>query len=116
MSLDPDSSFPPARILIVDDERQNRQLLEVMLTPEGFHLLAVANGEEALTIVAEQAPDLILLDVMMPGVSGFKICQRLKSEETTALIPMPGSFKRRTAICTARAMRRWNANGPRETT
>ena len=51
----------PACILIVDNERLNRELLEVMLAPEGFHLLTAASGEEALAIVARQAPDLILL-------------------------------------------------------
>ena len=63
----------PARILIVDDEPHNRQLLEVMLTPEGFCLLTAASGEEALAMVAQQPPDLILLDVMMPGMDGYQV-------------------------------------------
>jgi PAS domain S-box-containing protein len=88
MSPDLDISYHGARILIVDDERQNRQLLEVMLTPEGFHLLAAANGEEALAIVAEQAPDLILLDVMMPGMDGYQVAATLKSNLATKNIPI----------------------------
>jgi signal transduction histidine kinase/response regulator RpfG family c-di-GMP phosphodiesterase len=78
----------PARVLIVDDERHNRQLLEVMLAPEGFHLLAACNGEEALAIVARQAPDLILLDVMMPGMDGYEVTARIKADPATTHIPV----------------------------
>jgi CheY-like chemotaxis protein len=64
----PDIPDHQARILIVDDERQNRDVLEIMLAPEGFVLLSAASGEEALDVVARQPPDLILLDVLMPGM------------------------------------------------
>jgi two-component system cell cycle sensor histidine kinase/response regulator CckA len=74
---------PSARILIVDDEANNRQLLEVMLAPEGFRILTAASGEEALDIVARQPPDLMLLDVMMPGVDGFEVTARIKSNPAT---------------------------------
>jgi PAS domain S-box-containing protein len=76
------------RILIVDDERQNRQLLEVMLQPEGFLITTAASGEEALARVAEEAPDLILLDVMMPGMDGYQVAGRLKGNLTTKNIPV----------------------------
>src|SRR6476659_10033520 len=78
----------PACILIVDDERHNRELLEVMLKPEGFILLSAATGEEALTIVARQPPDLILLDVMMPGMNGYEVAARIKSDPEAKSIPV----------------------------
>ena len=77
-----------ARILIVDDERPNRQLLEVMLAPEGFHLLTAASGEEALAIVAQQPPDLILLDVLMPGMDGYQVVDKIKGSLATQNIPL----------------------------
>lgn len=78
----------PARILIVDDERQNRQLLEVLLAADG-HLLDTASGaEEALALVLRQRPDLILLDVMMPGMDGYQLVARLKANAETASIPV----------------------------
>jgi DNA-binding response OmpR family regulator len=76
------------RILIVDDERSNRQLLEVMLATEGFVLLTAARGEEALAMVALQPPDLILLDVMMPGMDGYQVTARIKSNPATEHIPV----------------------------
>ena len=63
------------RVLIVDDERHNCRLLEVMLGPEGFDLLTAMSGEDALAMVAQQAPDLVLLDVMMPGVDGYEVSE-----------------------------------------
>ena len=77
-----------ARILIVDDEPQHRQLLEVMLAPEGFLLLTAASGEEALAMVAQQPPDLILLDVMMPGMDGYQVVARIKANPATKGIPV----------------------------
>jgi len=79
---------PPARVLIVDDERANRQLLEVMLGPEGFTLLSAASGEEALAMVASQPPDLILLDIMMPGMDGYEVVSRLKADPGTRNVPV----------------------------
>jgi CheY-like chemotaxis protein len=78
----------PALILIVDDERQNRQLLEVMLAPEGFDLLTAGNGEEALAMVARHLPDLILLDVMMPGMDGYEVTARIRADPATTNIPV----------------------------
>jgi CheY-like chemotaxis protein len=66
-----------ARVLIVDDERVNRQLLEIMLEPEGYEIVTATSGDEALAIVARQTPDLIVLDVMMPGMNGYVVTARL---------------------------------------
>jgi two-component system cell cycle sensor histidine kinase/response regulator CckA len=88
MTTSPDVSDRPARILIVDDERPNRQLLEVMLTPEGYLLMSAASGEEALAIAAHQPPDLILLDIMMPGMDGYQVAGRIKSNPATKHIPL----------------------------
>jgi two-component system cell cycle sensor histidine kinase/response regulator CckA len=84
----PDFSDQPARILIVDDELFNRQLLEVMLTSEGFTLMTAASGEEALASVARDPPDLILLDVMMPGMDGYQVAATLKANLATKNIPV----------------------------
>jgi len=78
----------PARILIVDDERHNRALLEVMLEPEGFVVAMAASGEEALALVAQEPPDLILLDVLMPGMGGFEVAGKLKGNVATKQIPI----------------------------
>jgi signal transduction histidine kinase len=79
---------PPPRILIVDDEPHNRALLEVMLAPEGFVLQAAATGEDALAMVHEEAPDLILLDVMMPGMDGYQVTAAIKDDPATSNIPI----------------------------
>ena len=88
MNPRPDIADHPARILIVDDERHNRQLLEVMLAPEGFLLLTAASGEEALAMVAQQPPDLILLDIMMPGMDGYQVAAKIKGNLATKNIPI----------------------------
>jgi signal transduction histidine kinase len=88
MSPRPDLVDHPARVLIVDDERQNRQLLEVMLGPEGYRLFTAASGEETLALVAEEAPDLILLDIMMPGMDGYEVARRIKGNPATQKIPI----------------------------
>jgi DNA-binding response OmpR family regulator len=78
----------PARILIVDDDENSRQLLQVMLSREGFELQAAAGGEEALALVARQPPDLILLDVTMPGMDGYKVAARIKGDLHIQSIPI----------------------------
>ena len=88
MNPSPDIAGHPARILIVDDEPQHRQLLEVMLAPEGFLLLTAASGEEALAMVARQPPDLILLDALMPGLDGYQVAARIKGNVATRNIPV----------------------------
>ncbi|MBW1782483.1 MAG: response regulator [Deltaproteobacteria bacterium] len=75
-------------ILIVDDDETNIKLLKGMLISENYHLYGASNGKEALKMVGEISPDLILLDVMMPGIDGFEVCRRLKEDEKTRMIPV----------------------------
>jgi diguanylate cyclase len=88
MNPSSDIADRPARILIVDDERQNRELLEVMLRSEDFVLLTAASGEEALAIVAQQPPDLILLDIMLPRLDGYQVAAKIKGNLATKNIPV----------------------------
>jgi CheY-like chemotaxis protein len=85
---DPAMGTPAATILIVDDEPFNRKLLETMLRPEGYATVSVASGEEALACIAVRAPDLILLDVMMPGMDGYEVARTLKASSATSNIPI----------------------------
>ena len=78
-----DAAAAARRILIVDDERRNRELLEVMLSTEGYLLETATCGEEALRMVAQQPPDLILLDIMMPGMDGYQVAARIKGNVAT---------------------------------
>ena len=75
-------------ILMVDDNATNLQVLSQTLAGRGHRLLAAKNGETALAIVAKARPDLILLDIMMPGMDGFEVCQRLKTDPATTDIPI----------------------------
>lgn len=77
-----------ARILVVDDIPANVKLLEAKLSAEYYEVLTAASGQECLDLAAEKAPDLILLDVMMPGMDGFEVCKRIKADDTTAHIPI----------------------------
>src|SRR5688500_10532820 len=87
-SPSPEIAGHRARILIVDDESQNRELLDVMLGPEGYLIMTASNGEEALAAIATQPPDLILLDVMMPGRDGYQVTAELKGNLATRDIPV----------------------------
>jgi PleD family two-component response regulator len=83
-------SFDPSQtdILIVDDTPQNLRLLTRMLTKRGYGVRQAADGEAALQAVAMASPDLILLDVMMPEMDGYEVCQHLKANAKTAEIPV----------------------------
>ena len=78
----------PAKILIVDDEPFNVDYLEQELADLGYETISASNGQEALEKVTAEAPDLILLDVMMPVMDGFTACRILKATEATQLIPI----------------------------
>ncbi len=75
-------------ILIVDDEWMNRELLEAYLKMGGYRVGQANNGEKALEMVADQPPALVMLDVRLPGISGFEVCRRLKEGATTSAIPV----------------------------
>ena len=88
MITKPDIAFASARILVVDDEHHNRDLLRVMLEPEGFVVLSASSGQEALTMVAQQAPDLILLDIRMADLDGYHVAAKIKGNSATKNIPI----------------------------
>ena len=75
-------------ILIVDDEERNIKLLKAILALESYKLIGAASGEEALQRIALSKPDLVLLDVMMPGLDGFEVCRRIRQDEKTRIIPV----------------------------
>src|SRR5262245_35834363 len=72
-----------AKILIADDNQQNVELLEAYLAEVDCHIQTAADGEQTLERVRKDAPDLILLDIMMPKISGFEVCRKLKNDEST---------------------------------
>ncbi len=78
----------PAKVLVVDDHPSSRMTAVALLSVEGYEVLEADSGTKALAVVTEQPPDLILLDVMMPGMDGFEVCRRLKQTENTRLIPI----------------------------
>jgi len=78
----------PPKILVVDDNADNVELLAKRLKALGYRTCEAYDGEEALLRVAEEEPDLVILDVMMPKLDGFEVCQRLKSDERTRSIPV----------------------------
>ena len=75
-------------ILIADDERLSRNLMQALLSTEGYNLAFARNGTEALAKAADLAPDLILLDVMMPDMDGFEVCRRLRADPLLATVPV----------------------------
>ncbi len=76
------------KILIVDDNLSVLRLLEHTLTKEGYEIITAKNGIEGLKMAAEEAPDLTILDVMLPGMDGFEVCHRLRGEAKTVNIPV----------------------------
>ncbi|MHA1536963.1 MAG: response regulator, partial [Alphaproteobacteria bacterium] len=77
-----------ARILVVDDIAPNTRLLEAKLTREYFDVLTANSGEAALKLIREESPDIVLLDVMMPGLDGFEVCRRIKGDPASMHIPV----------------------------
>ncbi|MES2743628.1 MAG: EAL domain-containing protein [Pseudomonadota bacterium] len=82
------NASPGPTILIVDDEAVNRRLLAVLLRPEGYRTEGAASGEEAIALIKVSAPDLILLDIMMPGIDGYQVASILKANPATLNIPI----------------------------
>ena len=90
MLLDGDANLLPGvsmvkrSVLVVEDEEDIRELVSYTLLKEGYQVASVASGEEALATAATQPPDLILLDLMLPGVDGLTVCQKLRANPTTS--------------------------------
>src|SRR4051794_26967646 len=80
--------MPAGTVLVVDDEPEIRELCRVNLEFEGFEVLEAANGIEALEVVRSRHPDLVFLDLMMPGMDGWDVLHTLKEDESTAHIPV----------------------------
>ncbi|MBV8780402.1 MAG: response regulator [Phycisphaerae bacterium] len=78
-----ESFLPQSTVLIVDDNAQNVELLQAFLESLPVKLITAADGVEALEMVSQHSPDLILLDVMMPRMSGFQVCRKLKGDAKT---------------------------------
>ncbi|MCA8992413.1 MAG: response regulator [Planctomycetaceae bacterium] len=79
---------PVGKILVADDNEPNRELLEAYLSDDGHEILMAVDGRETIDIATKEQPDLILLDVMMPKLSGYEVCQTLKANEATRDIPI----------------------------
>jgi class 3 adenylate cyclase len=78
----------PARILVVDDNEMNVDILRSRLLPQGYEVLTASDGEEGLAVARAQTPDLILLDVMMPGLDGFEVCRRIRADAALPFMPI----------------------------
>ena len=78
----------PPRLLVADDNPLNVDILRTRLAAHGYEILTAGDGETALSLAREQQPDLLLLDVMMPGLDGLEVCRRLKSDPTLPFMPV----------------------------
>ena len=76
------------RVLAVDDDPQILQLLQLTLGLDGFDVATASNGGEALASIAADVPDVVLLDVMMPGMDGWQVCERIKADASTRDLPV----------------------------
>jgi twitching motility two-component system response regulator PilG len=76
------------KILIVDDEESLLKLASLLLSSRGYKVEGVLDGKTALDSMAIDKPDLVLLDIMMPGLNGFEVCERIKNDQTTQHIPV----------------------------
>jgi two-component system, sensor histidine kinase and response regulator len=78
----------PERILVIDDQASNIQVLSTMLGQQGFEITGATDGEDALRRVSARAPDLVLLDVLMPGIDGFEVCRRIREHPDSKHVPI----------------------------
>ena len=81
-------SGEPVTILAVDDLAQNLRLLDAVLTPRGYRVLTAASGEEALELLPDSDVDLVLLDILMPGIDGYEVCRRIRNTAGIAFLPV----------------------------
>jgi DNA-binding response OmpR family regulator len=82
------TNCPLFKVLVVDDEFEIRDVLSRFLTEEGYEIILASNGEEALELVERENPQVVLLDILMPGIDGIETCKRLKENEKTRFIPV----------------------------
>jgi adenylate cyclase len=75
-------------VLVIDDLPQNTRLLEAILTPKGYRVMTAGSGEEGLRLLGENQPDLVLLDILMPGMDGYEVCSRIRDDPATAFLPV----------------------------
>ncbi|MDI6747610.1 MAG: response regulator [Rhodocyclaceae bacterium] len=80
--------MPIKKILVVDDSPTERHVLTELLTKNGFHIITAENGEQAVTVAKEQLPDLILMDIVMPGMNGFQATRSIARDPATKHIPV----------------------------
>jgi adenylate cyclase len=85
-----DTAAPPeaVRVLVVDDLAQNLKLMHAVLEPRGYTVMSANSGEQALQILAETSVDVVLLDVLMPGIDGYETCARIRSDASTVMLPV----------------------------
>jgi DNA-binding response OmpR family regulator len=76
------------KILVIEDDPATSRLVDYSLRHEGYQVISASNGLEGLRKAISESPDLVILDVMLPGMDGFEICHRLKSEPATAQLPI----------------------------
>jgi class 3 adenylate cyclase len=75
-------------VLVVDDQAPNRRLLEAVLEPRGYRVVSVESGEQALQSLADDPPEVVLLDIVMPGMDGYEVCRRIRDDKATAVLPV----------------------------
>jgi len=83
-----DTAPADARVLVVDDQPQNIRLLEAILTSRGYDVRAAASGQEALAAIDDGDVDLVLLDIVMPGMDGYQVCRTIRERPATAYLPV----------------------------
>jgi CheY-like chemotaxis protein len=76
------------RVLVVDDQPPNVRLLQAILTPRGYDVLTASSGEEALATLEKDDMDLVLLDIVMPGMDGYEVCREIRERPGTAYLPV----------------------------
>ena len=76
------------RVLVVDDDPRLLHIVEMYLNIEGFDVRTAENGEDALALLQPEPPDLVILDIMMPGIDGIEVCRRIRGTEATSAVPV----------------------------
>ena len=78
----------PPKILIVEDKQDNIDLISYFLKPQNYEIQVAMNGEAAIEMITKSPPDIILLDIMLPRMNGFEVCERIKKDPRTRFIPV----------------------------